>query len=223
MAGFTLIELLVVIAIVAVLMSIMLPALGQARDTARRTQCQSNLRQLHIGTQAYINDYGRYPGYYKVDNNGNFRNFWYWYRHVSEYIHPGPEITANNTLNINELATVFYCPAEPVQSDGHDYLAYAIYGPIGANFPANVVKPSETMLYVDRENVTVGSSAVGTRSSDIEDLDHRHPGPTVATVYADGSGHIYSYPQTSVNPDRIPPSHWHFHWAYWNLRDEAKP
>ncbi len=55
-AGFTLIELLLVIAIIATLVSILLPALGQARLAARNVVCQSNLRQLGIAIQSYLDD-----------------------------------------------------------------------------------------------------------------------------------------------------------------------
>jgi prepilin-type N-terminal cleavage/methylation domain-containing protein len=54
--GFTLIELLVVIAIIALLISIILPSLGSARATARTVICQSNLRQLGVAIQGYIDD-----------------------------------------------------------------------------------------------------------------------------------------------------------------------
>ena len=54
--GFTLMELLVVISIIALLMAILVPALGKAREVANRVVCLSHLRQLGIATQIYISD-----------------------------------------------------------------------------------------------------------------------------------------------------------------------
>lgn len=54
--GFTLIELLVVIAVIALLISIILPAIGKTRLTAQNVICQNNLRQIGLGMQMYLND-----------------------------------------------------------------------------------------------------------------------------------------------------------------------
>ncbi len=60
--GFTLIELLVVIAIIAILAAILFPVFGRARENARRSSCQSNLKQIGIGILQYVQDYDEtYP------------------------------------------------------------------------------------------------------------------------------------------------------------------
>jgi prepilin-type N-terminal cleavage/methylation domain-containing protein len=97
--GFTLIELLVVIAIIAILIALLLPAVQQAREAARRTQCKNNLKQLGLALHNYESTYGVFPPGY-VDNRqvlSHGKGHWTWTALVLPFIDQAP---LYNTFNV---------------------------------------------------------------------------------------------------------------------------
>ena len=94
--GFTLIELLVVIAIIAVLVALLLPAVQQAREAARRSQCKNNLKQIGLA----IHNYHEICNMLPVGNIASSAGGWgpSWYTQILPQIDQGPVF---NRLNFS--------------------------------------------------------------------------------------------------------------------------
>jgi prepilin-type N-terminal cleavage/methylation domain-containing protein/prepilin-type processing-associated H-X9-DG protein len=86
--GFTLIELLVVIAIIAILAAILFPVFARARESARKTSCLSNGKQMGTAVMMYVQDYDEtYPqAYYYPNNTNSSGGYSHWSGHCAPYI-----------------------------------------------------------------------------------------------------------------------------------------
>lgn len=122
---FTLIELLVVIAIIAVLASMLLPALSRARATAKKATCMSNLKQIFNGLAMYASDNTMYPASWpQWCNYGANESMWYF--RIGPYLGRDPSCIKGNWTLASEFRNsgVFNCPA--LVLEGLDDFCYAM-------------------------------------------------------------------------------------------------
>lgn len=156
-AGFTLIELLVVIAIIAILAGLLIPVLARAKDKARATVCQSNLRQLSMAAMMYDGDHGTYPIGWPLAEWLTSENTPIWYRQLQPYVGRSQKVAGQG---------IFVCPGSLQRREQKagaalavggfwGYLAYAqnafINNGSRTTGSRQVADPVETVLYGDTD------------------------------------------------------------------------
>jgi len=135
--GFTLIELLVVIAIIAILAAILFPVFARAREKARQTSCLSNVKQIGLAAQMYMQDYDECLVPY-ADHGCPTSACTQWWKQMLPYM---------------KNAQMLNCPSCSPHSGNADYaINYAHVGNCRGGLSMAVIKyPAESMQFIDSQ------------------------------------------------------------------------
>lgn len=122
--GFTLIELLVVVAVIAILTALLLPAVQQAREAARRTQCRNNLKQIGLAVHNYVASFDRLPPSMAIVPTATNNASWSVHGRIMPYL---DQANAYNRIDLQQnwssavnapvvngwRVPVYVCPSDP--------------------------------------------------------------------------------------------------------------
>jgi prepilin-type N-terminal cleavage/methylation domain-containing protein len=168
--AFTLVEMLVVIGIIAILMSMLMPALGRAKQKGNRIACLNDIRQLGISAQLYSGDHeGEYP------RRDSFTNSWIWtlrpyYQNAKVIVCPADSFNADHSYLINGWNDYWQ---DHLSQDDYKLMMRYRY-PHGMK-ESEIKLPSDTILFGEKK---IGSPHVhmdlnqGNSGNDKEEVNH---------------------------------------------------
>ncbi len=211
--AFTLIELLITIAIIAILAAVLLPALNEARSTAHKIRCHSNLKQIGIASAQYVSTFDDYIAPpHDVNNWSKGRYHWDYYYGIH---------FMDGAINADEDPTgkswsVFHCPADLKQRIDNKTgkisalppRSYAMFRPLFHSKPeegieppraSSVRRPASTYFISDcnLDEAAMSAPLCGRANSDVGSIVYIDKGTRVGTLHKNYANFLYLDGHTS--------------------------